>query len=862
MKNKKKNLAALKWLLVALVLGVILLVICLGRKTEDFSCYTYDGKGNPIKGFYAKEEDTWYLFVTSNQEIKDLKLKVQGEVEQTSAGTISQEKDEITGAFTKSEDSVELTMAGGQVVHIVAMQSNLPSVYIDLNGTTLETIHGDKDAKHTGNSIYIQDATGTLNFGVENTVEIKGRGNSSWREYEKKGYQIKFLEKTSLMGMPAEKKWVLLANSSDDSMMRTQLVYHMADDLDMDFVPEFQYVDLWIEGEYLGTYMLGEKVEQGANRLDLDQPTGALFEHDEAFYAEEPYWFYSDALGRHFTVKEIVQEEEQVIAEAMRDFEVALEEVMMYLYSTPSEDVTLEQLSEMIDVDSFVKYYLINEYTLNCESYATSFYWYKDGAEDVIHLGPIWDFDTCMGIDGRGSDESYGTNHVLFQYLMAAPAFYNRTVELTGSYRENLTGMTQEVDVLLEELEASAKMNYIRWDVLGTTNPKSGLTFAPSYQEAADNLRGWLKGREEGFVLTSAPVVTSIVSDDYYKLDIRYFDGADYENMTFAVIGKVDNKDTAVWCVGTQDESGVWHATADLGTIMNTGIYYIHAYANDQEMLVADGRNYIAEVPPSRYPITTQFTEEGLKLLMELEDTIGDLEAVQFVIWGAQSGEESARLVDATRSQNNRWSATISLCQLGLKSAETLVIHAYGRDFEYAANRWYLNNAEAVMTRVIGHTEIDDGNHICAICGLSITLAEQGIQAKPVYRLYRGYNGQYFYTSSRAELDAYVAEGWRYEGIAWYAPAGDGVPVYRLVNLNTGRYHYTMSMEEIDLLMKAGWGYEKECWKSAYTGTALYRMWDPIAQGHYYAVSEKERDELISQGWNYEGIAWYGVVVD
>ncbi|MBO5657522.1 MAG: CotH kinase family protein, partial [Agathobacter sp.] len=297
-KNKKKAPVALKWLLIALVLGVIILVICLSGEQKDFFCYTYDGMGNPIKGYYAKEEEIWYLFVTSSQEMKDVKLRVEGKVEQTSKGSLNEELGEITGAFAKNEDSVELTMSNGKVIRVIAMQSDLPSVYIDLNGTTLDIIHGDKDAKHTGNSIYIQDEDKTYNFGVENTVEIKGRGNSSWREYEKKGYQIKFLEKTSLMGMPAERKWVLLANSSDDSMMRTQLAYHMADDLDMDFVPEFQYVDLWIEGEYLGTYMLGEKVEQGANRLDLDQPTGALFEHDEAFYAEEPYWFYSDALGR------------------------------------------------------------------------------------------------------------------------------------------------------------------------------------------------------------------------------------------------------------------------------------------------------------------------------------------------------------------------------------------------------------------------------------------------------------------------------------------------------------------------------------------------------------------------------------
>ena len=90
-------------------------------------------------------------------------------------------------------------------------------------------------------------------------------------------------------------------------MMRTQLVYRMADNLGMTYVPSFRYVDLWIDGEYRGTYMLGEKAEIGSSRLDLQEDTGALFEHDETFYQEEDYWLYSTMLEKHFVMKELMR---------------------------------------------------------------------------------------------------------------------------------------------------------------------------------------------------------------------------------------------------------------------------------------------------------------------------------------------------------------------------------------------------------------------------------------------------------------------------------------------------------------------------------------------------------------------------
>ena len=398
----------------------------------DFSCHTFDAEGRILKGHWSESDGTWYLFVTSVQDVAEVELHYTGAVTETTAGRLTEHM--VTGGFQNSGDELVLTQADGTTQKVVVLQSSIPSVYVNLERTTLAAIHADKNTKHPGNSVYIMDPAGTYDLSVMGTVEIKGRGNSSWREYEKKGYQLKFDYKTSVLGMAEAEKWVLLANASDDSLMRNQIASRLAKKLDMAFAASFGYVDLWMDGEYLGTYLLGEKVEPGSSRLNLKNLSGALFEHDVEFYQEEEYRFVSKTLNRPFVLKEIVDERWTRIRPALTNFEASVDALMQYLYRTPSEKVTLADLSQMIDVDSFVKYYLINEYTLNRESFATSFFWYQDGPEDVLHLGPVWDFDTSMGNDGEPNTAYYGDNHVMFRYLMASPAFYERTIQLLEVY--------------------------------------------------------------------------------------------------------------------------------------------------------------------------------------------------------------------------------------------------------------------------------------------------------------------------------------------------------------------------------------------------------------------------------------------
>lgn len=555
--------------------------------------FAVDSYGQKLYAFESETAGYWYLFVPSTEDISTMALYVSPDITEVSSGTLDQTSGVVRGLFSAGNEAV-LSGENGKVT-IKVMKSQLPGLHIVLNDVTLEVIHADKSVKCKDNSVYLSDPSGEHNLVAENSVEMKGRGNSTWSFFDKKGYQIKFSEKTSVLGMEAAKKWVLLANASDDSMMRTQLTYLTASQMGMEFVPDFAYVDLWINGEYRGTYLLGEKVEISSGRLALDDPLGALFEHDEAFWQEEEIWTYSKYLSRHFVLKESVDEkDEERMQAATDDFCQAVDELAKYLFSTPLPEVTLEELSTMIDVDSFIDYYLINEYTQNRESFATSFYWYKDGPEDVLHLGPIWDFDTCMGNDGTAYTGRYGDQHILFRQLLAIPVYRQRVLERAEEMKPLLAQMDERIFELYNELKGSAEMNYLRWNVLGKPNPKGGVDFAETYEDAVASLIAWLKYRETAFVVPEVFVVTGEVSEDCRELSLRFEGGEDLRNVRFAVWSLEDGQDDLVWYTGEQGEDGAWYVVVDLRDHHSSGIYrydvYHDAHTNGA---AATGRNYV-----------------------------------------------------------------------------------------------------------------------------------------------------------------------------------------------------------------------------------------------------------------------------
>lgn len=263
----------------------------------------------------------------------------------------------------------------------------LPVMKISLLNTTIEEVNENgKNVKYSGNKVEIFD-NGITNF--YDDVEIKGRGNHSWNLMDKKSYRIKFDEKVNLFGMGKKRKWALIGNEVDKSLMRNDLAYFMSDVMGGKYKAEGQFVELYVDEEYLGVYYLTKTMEIDPQVVDLREAEGVLVEVDNAYCVnEEDFWEAKN--GDCLVMKDVVTEDLQ--DEVMEEF---LEDYNGFLKAISKRD--FEKASELVDIESFAKYFLISEFAANPDAYFTSWYLYKDGLDDKIHGGIFWDFDGAFG---------------------------------------------------------------------------------------------------------------------------------------------------------------------------------------------------------------------------------------------------------------------------------------------------------------------------------------------------------------------------------------------------------------------------------------------------------------------------------
>ena len=372
----------------------------------------------------------------------------------------------------------------------------IPTFNLTLKDTTYEVVAaGTKDDKYEGNTLSITSGGKTTKY---TDVELKGRGNSTWAA-PKKPFQIKFDSKTDLFGMGASKKWVLLADFYDDSHLRNHLSMHFTHLLDMQYVNRGRHVDLYINGEYMGLYYLCHKTEIGKSIVNLKEDTGVLIEMDNIHEPDEDYYFISE-YGKHtLMLKESAGDTDETNQAGINDFEAAFNRFERALYANDWEGVTAE-----IDLDSFAKYFLLFEYSINPDGLASSVYFYKDGPEDKIHAGPAWDYDFAFSnhrwevskdhaspyrswaqtiIRERIEDSTWDTE--IFARLMDHPEFRNLVKQI---FQTKILPNVDEIDTYLANsintIRMSATRDAYKWE-------------RDNFEVSSSYLREWSKNRLE-----------------------------------------------------------------------------------------------------------------------------------------------------------------------------------------------------------------------------------------------------------------------------------------------------------------------------------------------------------------------------
>lgn len=235
-------------------------------------------------------------------------------------------------------------------------------------------------------------------------AQIKGRGNSTWN-LPVKPYKIKFNQKQEFFDLGKAKDWVLLANYGDISLIRNYIAYQTARNLsELSNSPDSHLVEVYVNGNYQGVYLLCEQVEVNDHRVEVseditDPDTGYLIEMDEwvAKQKDGPYVVVNDKLvptslddgSREYAIK--FPDEDEITDAHLAFIKDYLERAI-----AAAEGDDYELVEELIDVKSFAQMYLIAEIFKCPDVDYSSFYMYKD-AGGKLSAGPVWDYDMAFG---------------------------------------------------------------------------------------------------------------------------------------------------------------------------------------------------------------------------------------------------------------------------------------------------------------------------------------------------------------------------------------------------------------------------------------------------------------------------------
>ena len=253
-------------------------------------------------------------------------------------------------------------------------------------------------ADYRGCTIKIESDTAVWNY--EGRGRIRGRGNSTWEWYPKKPYRLKLDKKAEILGLAADKDWVLLANYRDPTHLMNTFVFEMGAALDIPYPNHSRYVELTVNGDYKGLYQLTEQVEQGKNRVAVDEHEGWLLSLDvddgpqESPGAGDNFW--SQVYRMPVCVKSPEAEDyatpDMLIGDA-REVLAALENIIL--------NHDYEALAKVCDVPVMIDYLLIQEFIYNVEvSAPRSIFIHKDAGEgSKWTFGPLWDFDAGYDFD-------------------------------------------------------------------------------------------------------------------------------------------------------------------------------------------------------------------------------------------------------------------------------------------------------------------------------------------------------------------------------------------------------------------------------------------------------------------------------
>lgn len=451
---------------------------------------------------------------------------------------------------------VILTIRDGQYgknYTLKAQNTGLPVVRIT---TTVPQSTIEAEASHTtwypGSTIRVEKADGKVD--LEASMSIKGRGNASWT-YLKRPFAIKLDSKAKVLGMKKHKRWILLANWKDRTLLRNDAAFWLSKNSGLPYTVNGYFVELEFNGEHRGNYYLCEQIKIDENRVNLTKIQDDEVGTDDPYLVTGPY------------IMEIDNNFDEEFKFRSGFYGNASSGGLKYMFNDPDENLSqaavnymkyyiqnMESLIKKIpngnygyrnffDMDSAIWFMFVNELTGNGDFFNTdgsegstyygphSTFLYKDrdkadGTVSKLFMGPVWDFDyktfisklvtTSTNWHGTTTTEEnrsqkwVGANNqnYYYYYLCKDPVFKARMLSLWDQYKKIITpdAFNEYIDQMADHLRLSEEFNTAMWGVKDGKDQKQNGDHEKSFQEAVDLMKQAFE-EKRAFMDTNLPTL-------------------------------------------------------------------------------------------------------------------------------------------------------------------------------------------------------------------------------------------------------------------------------------------------------------------------------------------------------------------
>ena len=304
---------------------------------------------------------------------------------------------------------------------------------------------------------------------INQTVSIKLRGQTT-ATYPKKPYKLKFEKKQEILEFSGKyKKWTLLANYLDKSLIRNILAFKISEMVGLEFTPRCLPIDLIMNGNFRGNYFICDQIEVKSGRIDIeeiseDDETGGYLLEIDARAADEEKYFRTD---REVLV-EIKYPDPEDITEIQENY---IKEYMNIL-----ERNVYNRNTSYIDINSFSLYFIVQEFCGDIDTVIASFHCTKRKGDDKLYFGPVWDFDRAFDNDYRliptnkkpkfafYYNGDYRNTLEFFIHLLDITIMnINQTWNILLEKGFNFQCLQSFIDEKEELLWESANLNNLRW---------------------------------------------------------------------------------------------------------------------------------------------------------------------------------------------------------------------------------------------------------------------------------------------------------------------------------------------------------------------------------------------------------------